>query len=195
MTTPVAKEGRPMPIHESVGANAEKKLSLDAVYHLLQNKRRRRIIQYLVGVDGAVTRDEIVEKIAVMENPTDRERVGSQARQRVYVALHQIHLPKLDDANVLDYGPDRGTVTPQASLERLNLILENTARAAAVEEIPGSEFNAGKASALALVGVVPGLILGVLLGNLRSTLTSERILLAGAIALLIVGAIAALGKW
>jgi hypothetical protein len=72
-----------------------------------------------------MTLNELAEQIAGDENDIGVEDLSSQQRKRVYVSLHQNHLPKMDDMGVVDYDRDRGTialgdisgVTPYLSLE------------------------------------------------------------------------------
>lgn len=180
--------GRPMAIREAVG-DADDGLSLDTVYHLLQNQRRRQIIRYLVETDGPVTRDEIVGWITKLEADPEGEYISSQARQRVYVALHQTHLPKLDRADILEYGPDRGTVAPRAALEELYGILENTTRASAVEATSDSiarpQQRLWKRSAA--LGIACGMVFGVFLGGFRPGFASDRLLFTAFVLVIAVG--------
>lgn len=85
-------------------------LSKDVIFDLLKNGRRRDIIEYLIAADRMVTIAELSEHIAARENDIPLEELTSTQRKRVYVALYQTHLPKLDDAGVIDYESNRGTV-------------------------------------------------------------------------------------
>jgi len=73
-----------------------------------ENKRRRRVLQYLLDVDDEITLDVLAERIAAEENGKDIKQISSQERKRVYVGLYQCHLPKMDD-----WGPSR-TTSPAA---------------------------------------------------------------------------------
>lgn len=173
------------------GTAAGEGLSLDAVYHLLQNQRRRRIIRYLAETDGTATRDEIVGRIAKLETETEGGHIGSQARQRVYVALHQTHLPKLDRAGVLAYGPDRGTVTPRSGLEGIYKVLENTTRVSAVADSSGPTPQTGESSANSVgTAIVSRIAVRTLLEDIGSGSTDKRILLTALGALLTIVGVA-----
>lgn len=88
-------------------------ISKDSVFHLLQNSRRRAILRHLIEQDEDVfSMREVTELVAARENDTTVSELASDARQRVYIALYQSHLPKLDDTGVIDYDQDRGTFTP-----------------------------------------------------------------------------------
>lgn len=89
-------------------------LSLDDVFDLLRNQRRRRVLEYLrSNTDGSATLDELAEHIAAMENDVPIEQLTSSQRKRVYIGLYQCHLPKLDEHSVVEYDQDRGTIVLQ----------------------------------------------------------------------------------
>lgn len=86
-------------------------LSLDDVFDVLRNQRRRDVLVYLVGTeDNTATLSELAEHVAAKENDIDRSELSSTQRKRVYIGLYQCHLPKMDDLDVVDYDQDRGTV-------------------------------------------------------------------------------------
>lgn len=88
-------------------------ISKDVVFHLLQNSRRRAILRYLIERDEDVlSMREVSEQVAAWENDTTVAGLSSDARQRVYIALYQSHLPKLHDSGVIEYDRDRGTLSP-----------------------------------------------------------------------------------
>ena len=94
-------------------AESERVLTTDEVFHILQNERRRRILAYLREHDqgDGVDMREIVEWVAAQEHDTTVSALRSKERQRVYIALYQSHLPKLDDYGLVTYNQRRGWVT------------------------------------------------------------------------------------
>jgi hypothetical protein len=56
------------------------------------------------------TLSDLADHIAALENDTEIRLLSSQQRKRVYVALYQCHLPRMDDADVIDFENARGTV-------------------------------------------------------------------------------------
>lgn len=86
-------------------------LPLDVVFDILKNSRRRLVLRYLVDGSGTTTLSELSEHIAAEENEKPVNALSSAERKRVYVGLYQGHLPRLDEANVVDFDDDRGTVT------------------------------------------------------------------------------------
>ncbi|WP_262177606.1 DUF7344 domain-containing protein [Haloarcula laminariae] len=93
-------------------------LSLDLVFEILKNSRRREVIHYLRDreAEERVSLGELAEHVAAIENDTTTEQLTSSQRKRVYVGLYQCHLPKMDDMGVVDFNQDRGHVAlaPQA---------------------------------------------------------------------------------
>ncbi|WP_255194911.1 DUF7344 domain-containing protein [Halorarius litoreus] len=87
-------------------------ISKDDAFHILQNARRRAVLRYLAehdDTDRFVMRD-IAEEVAAWEHDTTVQQLVSDERQRVYIALYQSHLPKLDKHGVIDYNQSRGVV-------------------------------------------------------------------------------------
>lgn len=103
--------------------------SLDTVFDLLSNRRRRYAVYYLVDDGGdPVDCEALAERVAAWEvgdDPSD-ERV-----ERVAADLTHIHLPKLDAANVVDFDDRSGQVRfwGQPSVEEY-------AEHAAMQELP-----------------------------------------------------------
>lgn len=81
------------------------------VFELLKNDRRRAIINFLKQQDDRTwTADELAEHIAALENDVTVSQLSSAQRKRVYIALYQFHLPKMDRQGVIDFDKARGTV-------------------------------------------------------------------------------------
>lgn len=94
----------------------------ELAHGILQNRRRRRVIEHINRVRGAVTVRDLAEKIAEEES-TDAS-TEKDLRRSVYNSLHQHHLPKLDDANVIDYDRDRKTVEILENARPISLYME-----------------------------------------------------------------------
>lgn len=103
----------------------DRSLSTDDTFHLLQNARRRAALRYISGHadecghadESAFEMREIADQVAAWENDKPVAQITSSERQRVYIALYQNHLPKLDDAGVIDYNQSRGIVEATPLLE------------------------------------------------------------------------------
>ena len=114
----VAEEG---PESEDEG---ESELPLDVIFELLKNQRRRHLLRYLDEQDGKVPLGELAEHVAALENDTTVNALTSGQRKRVYVGLYQCHLPKMDDAGVIDFNRDRGLIELNESAAQLDAYLD-----------------------------------------------------------------------
>jgi|GEM_PF-247350 hypothetical protein len=100
----------------SAESTSDDELTRDDLFHVLQCRRRRLVLKYLHEHPGDEPADmsDIAEHIAALEHDTTVDSLRSKQRQRVYIALYQSHLPKMDDAGVINYNQDRGLVEATA---------------------------------------------------------------------------------
>jgi hypothetical protein len=99
-------------------------LSKDEIFELLKNRRRRDVLEYLLAVDRTVTLSELAEHIAAWENDVDVQALNSSQRKRVYVALYQTHLPKMDQTGIVEYNQDRGRISLSENASVLETYLD-----------------------------------------------------------------------
>jgi hypothetical protein len=88
----------------------EGQLPKDVIFGLLSAERRRRVLEYMAEHGEQTTLSDLADHIAALENDTEIRLLNSQQRKRVYVALYQCHLPRMDDADILNFENARGTV-------------------------------------------------------------------------------------
>ncbi|AXR81275.1 DUF7344 domain-containing protein [Natrarchaeobaculum sulfurireducens] len=105
-------------------SEADDGLSKDVIFELLKNRRRREVLAYLLEAEETVTLGELAEQIAAWENDTDVNALSSDQRKRVYVALYQTHLPKMDDAGIVEYDQDRGLISLADNADLLMMYLD-----------------------------------------------------------------------
>lgn len=107
------------PTNASPGGNRELRVrSLDTVFELLASSRRRSALYVLYRSDGSVALSDLVAEVASMEEV---------APERVATALHQVHLPKLADAGVVEYDAEDETVRLVTPSERFRRYLTSAA--------------------------------------------------------------------
>jgi DNA-binding transcriptional ArsR family regulator len=94
----------------SSDADTASGLSPDLVFEILSNTRRRMLLYYLRRHGGSATVKELAEQIAALENEVDVEDLQRQQRKRVYVSLYQTHVPKLEEAGIVEYDDASGEV-------------------------------------------------------------------------------------
>lgn len=79
-------------------------LEAGQIHDILRNDRRRLAIKCLRENSGQLTVRDLSEDVATREtgeSPAPRDK-----RRSVYVSLHQTHLPKLDDLDIVRYDTD-----------------------------------------------------------------------------------------
>lgn len=107
----------------------------DEIFHLLQNERRRLVLEYLRQTDGAVRMRDVAEQVAAWEHETTVEELTSTQRQRVYIPLYQSHLSKLDKAGIIEYQQNRGIVERKPLADQVDRYLQvDPARDTGTEE-------------------------------------------------------------
>lgn len=125
-------------------------VSYDDGFQLLSNHRRRYALQYLYRNGESATLGELAERIAAWENDIRVGEVSSSERKRVYTSLQQIHLPRMDDMDVVEYDDRSGTVELGPAADDLDVYMEIVAG----RDVPWSQFYLG-------LGVVNTVLLGV----------------------------------
>lgn len=86
-------------------------LDADRVFDLLSNQRRRFVIHCLQKYENPMALADMADKIAVWENDTGISNVSAEEVKRVYISLYHTHVPKLADADIVEYSQDRDSVT------------------------------------------------------------------------------------
>ncbi|MFP9191315.1 DUF308 domain-containing protein [Natrialbaceae archaeon A-CW1-1] len=133
--------------HKPVGTTEHSGLSEDELFLLLANQRRRHILLALIREGKPLDIGILSQEIAAWEDGNELEEVSSKDRKRVYIALQQSHLPKMDKVGVLEYDRDRGMVEPTSTLEDVELYL-GSARG---RELPWSDYFLGVTVLVAIV--------------------------------------------
>ncbi|MFB6129280.1 MAG: hypothetical protein ABEJ28_00470 [Salinigranum sp.] len=113
-------------------AELEDQLPLDAVFGALSDPIARYALYYLVAEESA-SLDGLADVVAGWMNASDDAVATPADRDRVRLLLFHVHLPKLDDAELLRFDPGAKEATavdlPEeflAMLERLRRIDERS---------------------------------------------------------------------
>jgi len=85
-------------------------LTQDVVFDILSSARRRYVLYLLRTESTPIELTDLAEQVAAWENDTTVEELTKQQRKRVYVSLYQTHVPKLEDAGLVDYDQETGDV-------------------------------------------------------------------------------------
>ena len=98
--------------------------SISSLYHAFRAQRRRRVIQYLQGLDEPVVEVRfLARKIAAAEHELPIENATGEPYRNAYNALSQTHLPTLAEAGIVIYDPKRQTVSQGQNLGLASLLL------------------------------------------------------------------------
>jgi hypothetical protein len=152
----------------------------DDVFDVLANRRRRYVLRVLAADPvGPVDIGDLAERVAAWENERPVEEVSPAERKRVYTALQQSHLPKMEDAGVLTYDKDAGTVDPTPALARFDAHLST-----------GTEGEAWHRRYLAVALVGGAGLVAAWLGVLPAPLSSEAVWAALVVVAVLVTALA-----
>ena len=140
---------------DSGGGEPATEITEDELFDVLANQRRRFAVHLLKReAEETIAIGEMAEQIAAWENDIDAAEITGNERKRVYTALQQSHLPKMDDAGVVNFNKNRGTIEPTGALEDVDVYLDVVEG----KEIPWSDYYLG------LSGVATALVAAVWIG-------------------------------
>jgi len=111
------------PLDGGTDSGTPRSLGKDDIYHLLQNSRRRAVVRYFATFDEPASLGELAEQIAAWECDTSVDAVTKDQRQRVYIALYQSHLDKLDAHDVIEYDGTQGAIHTASNFHLLRAYL------------------------------------------------------------------------
>lgn len=102
---------------------------IDAVFDALADERRRFILRYVIDQSGGVGFDELANGIHNRETRSNGGFSERDDRERIRCALYHSHLPKLDDAGIVEFDRTHDTVHLTLDGVRLDLCRDLVARA------------------------------------------------------------------
>lgn len=102
--------------------------SLDTVFTLLSNRRRRCVLYLLAQAEEPVELSELARLVGVYEH--GGETPAPDELKRIYSALYNTHVPKLANAGLVEYDDDGDSITAQLATTTpvIAQYLEQTAR-------------------------------------------------------------------
>ena len=111
-------------LQSRMGTNTEEETAIDEgeIHDILRNWRRRMTIKELKSNAGPMTLRELAETLAAAE--TGESPAPRNMRNSVYNSLHQTHLPKLDEAGIIQYDSERKTISLESRAHDVGLYME-----------------------------------------------------------------------
>lgn len=134
----------------AVTFGAEPLLPTEVIFDMLSSQRRRYALRYLKQRDSPVSIRDLSEQVAAWENGLDLADVTPRERKRVYTALHQTHLPRMDKLGVVRYNRSRGVISVTDEMRAFDIYLDIVPR----DAVPWGQVYLGLA-AVALAFCTP----------------------------------------
>ncbi|QDX41777.1 helix-turn-helix transcriptional regulator [Salarchaeum sp. JOR-1] len=103
--------------------------SASEIFALYTSAHRRAVIRYLAAnldTDETITARELATEVTACLTDTAPENVSGDDRRSVYVGLYQLHLDKLEAANVITRTEEGITTTPTTATVATVLALVET---------------------------------------------------------------------
>lgn len=97
--------------------------SLDEVFELFSEERRRLALYYLDEADGPVPVRELASQIQAWENGTEPTSVPDDEYQDIVLRLKHSELPKAAEAEYVHYDPERNVIELSGPSPEFNVIL------------------------------------------------------------------------
>lgn len=97
---------------ETDGGVLTSSLSADVAFNILTDGDRRAVLTHLLWRDESTKLGELTTC------------VGSSDTDTAAASLHHLHLPKLDEAGLVDYDHEQRTVSARQSIYELEPLLE-----------------------------------------------------------------------
>jgi hypothetical protein len=113
----------------------------DDIFNVFANRRRRDAFHYLKQCEANTDIDvsDLSTQVAAWEHDVDPDRLDYDERKSVHTSLYQFHIPKMDDAGLVDFERQTSTVSLTETGEEIDVYLETVSE----DEIPWSSYFLG----------------------------------------------------
>lgn len=101
-------------------------IATDAIFHLLADSRRRKLLACLQRHGEPLPVADVAEEVAVRDRERDIREVSAEEIKRIYMSLYHTHIPKLEDHDIAVYDQARDIVTLTENASALAPYLEST---------------------------------------------------------------------
>ena len=92
-------------------AERERQIAPDRILAVVGNKHRRAVIDSLNSTpDKTLEYDALVDRVADRVRDDNAAEVSDEHRQRIRIALRHVHLPKLEETEIIDDVSETGHI-------------------------------------------------------------------------------------
>ena len=93
------------------------------LFDALSDRRRQRIVR-AVSTRGALSVSRLAALVGASERSTPVEGLSAEFVDRIWLSLVHVHLPKLEDVDVVAYDPENLEVDVGSRFDRIDAILD-----------------------------------------------------------------------
>ena len=93
-------------------------IELDTALDVCEHEHRRIVLATLVDQKQSVPINDLTNAIVKHNHHMPLAETSSETVTEIQTALHQVHLPTLAEAGLIEYDPERKVVEPTAELNR-----------------------------------------------------------------------------
>ena len=111
------------PTPRSRDGPTENEPSVDELFDVLGDERRRRVLAVLAERQSPIDAKQLAFAVATRGND-DTVTLSESVVEDVHVTLHHVHLPKLDEAGLVDFDRDDHTVATTTAADAVPIDIE-----------------------------------------------------------------------
>lgn len=97
---------------------------LNTLFEVLANRRRRYVLHCLREYQTPIALADLADEVATQEQETPLPDIPAEEVKRVYMSLYHTHIPKLVDANIVEYTQEQDLVALSTKSEHVEPFLE-----------------------------------------------------------------------
>lgn len=93
--------------------------TLDVLFDVLADQRRRYALECLLEFRTPIALADLASEVASRELETPVPDIPAEEVKRVYISLYHSHVPKMADANIVEYTQEQDTVALSTEREHI----------------------------------------------------------------------------
>ena len=93
-------------------------IELNTALDVCEHKHRRIVLATLVDQQQSAPINDLTNAIVKHNHHIPLAEASSEAVTEIQTALHHVHLPKLEEAELIEYDPERQVVEPTAQFDQ-----------------------------------------------------------------------------